>query len=171
MADFFKPQVTSAYILLNFGYTSTSIYLFDAQTHMILLTRTVKIGFELFLKELRFNFELQETKATEVFATLGFEKNTSYDIASIVMPLMKELLTELSKIIGYAKENISLKVSKIYVFSHTSYILSFDKKLSEALSLPVESLYLREVFVNNPVSQSYAQEMPSYICTIGSVLR
>ena len=46
-----------------------------------------------------------------------------------------------------------------------------DKKLTEALSLPVESLLIRELLINNPISQSFSLEMPSYICAIGGALR
>ena len=158
-------------IAINFGFSSTSLYLIDAQTSLILLTRTVKIGFDLFLKELRFNFELQESKAIEVLRTLGFEKNTSYDIPTIVSAILKELLGEISKVIIHSKEKYAQPVSKLYIFSHNNNILSMDKKLSEALSLPVESLLIRELLINNPISQSFSLEMPSYICAIGGALR
>lgn len=170
-SEVIRPKGTGTCIVVNFGYTSTSLYVIDAQSYIILFTRTIKVGFDLFLKELKFNFELQETKALEVLRTLGFEKNSSYDIAVIVSPLMKELLNEIAKITVYCKEKFALPVTKIFMFNHNWAILSFEKKIAEAISLPVESLYLRELLINNPVSQSYSQEMPSYICTLGGVLR
>lgn len=170
-SEIINKKGTGTYIAINFGFSSSTLYLIDAQTSLILLTRTVKIGFDLFLKELRFNFELQESKAIEVLKTLGFEKNTSYDIPTIVSPILKELLGEVSKVIIHSKEKYVLPVSKLYLFSHSSHILSLDKKLSESLNLPVESLLIRELLINNPVSQSFSAEMPSYICAIGATLR
>jgi type IV pilus assembly protein PilM len=170
-SEIMNIKMTGTCVAVNFGYSSTSLYLIDGQTSLILLTRTVKIGFDLFIKELRFNFELQESKAIEVLRTLGFEKNTSYDIPAIVSPLLKELLGEISKIIIHSKEKYARPVAKIFIFNHNNNILSMDKKLSEILSLPVESLLIRELLINNPVSQSFSLEMPSYICAIGNSLR
>src|SRR3989338_160814 len=170
-SEIINKKGAGTYIAINFGFSSTSLYLIDAQTSLILLTRTVKIGFDLFLKELRFNFELQESKAIEVLRTLGFEKNTSYDIPTIVSSILKELLGEISKVIIHSKEKYAQPVSKLYIFSHNNNILSMGKKLSEALSLPVESLLIREPPINNPISQSFSLEMPSYICAIGGALR
>lgn len=170
-SEVIHPKGTGAYLVVNFGYTSTSLYLYDTQTYLLLMSRTIKIGLDLFLKELRFNFELQESKAMEVLKTLGFEKNTSYDVAGIVSPLMKELITEITKMIIQSKEKYALPISKIFAFNYNCSILSFEKKLTEVLSIPVESLLLRELLINNPVSQSFSHDLPSYICSMGAVLR
>ncbi|MFA5136904.1 MAG: pilus assembly protein PilM [Patescibacteria group bacterium] len=170
-SEVMKKNGEGAFLVVNFGYTSTSIYLIDSKSSIILLTRTVKVGFHLFLKELHFNFELQESKSLEILRTIGFQKNASYDISSIVSPIMKELLNELAKFLVYSKEKYGLAVSNLYVFNYSPHILSFEKKLSEALSLPVEPLYIRDLLVNNPVSQSFSNDMPSYICAIGSSIR
>jgi type IV pilus assembly protein PilM len=166
-----KPQGQGAYLIINMGFSSTSIYLIDATTSLVLLTRTVKIGFDLFIKELRFNFELQETKAIEVLRTMGFEKNTSYDIATIAAPLMKELLNEISKFVMHSREKYALPVSKIYVFNHNNNVLSFEKKLAEVIGIPTESMLLREYLVNNPISQSFSNEMTSYVSAIAGCIR
>lgn len=170
-SEVIKPKGQGAYLAINIGYTSTSIYLIDSQTSIVLLTRSVKVGFDLFIKELRFNFELQETKAIEVLRTMGFEKNTSYDIATIVSPLMKELVAEISRFVVYSREKFSLPISKAYIFNHNNNILSLEKKFAEILGFPVESVMLRELLVNNPVSQSFSTEMPSYISAIGGCIR
>ena len=170
-SEVLKQQGSGTYLVLNFGFASSSIYLIDTQTSLILLTRTIKVGYDLFLKELKFNFELQESKAIEVLRTIGFEKNASYDTSTIVAPLMKELMGELSKFMIFSKEKYAPPVSKIFVFNYSSNILSFEKKISEVLLLHTEALYLREFLANNPVSQSFSTDMPSYICAIGGVLR
>lgn len=170
-SEVLKTKGQGAYLVVNLGYSSTSIYLIDSQSSLILLTRTLKVGFDLFIKELRFNFELQESKAIEVLRTMGFEKNASFDVATIVAPLMKELINEMSKFVLYSKEKFALPVSKIFVFNHNNNILSLEKKFSEVLGLPVESLLLRETLVNNPVSQSFSNEIPSYVSAIGGCIR
>lgn len=166
-----KAKGTGSYLAINLGYTTSSIYLIDSRTSMILQTRTIKVGYELFLKELKFNLELPEIKATEVLKTIGFVKNASYDVPTIVSPIMQELLTEVSKFFVQAKDKYTLPVSKIYLLNYAASILSFDKKMTEATSLPVELMYLRELLVNNPISQSFSTTMPQYVSAIGACIR
>jgi len=166
-----KPKGTGSYLVINIGYGSSSIYLVDSQSYLILLTRTVKIGYELFLKELKFNLELPDTKAIEVLKTVGFEKNSSYDIASIVSPIMQELTNEIGKFFVQAKDKFALPVSKIYLYNAASSIHGIEKKITESTGLPVELLYLRELLVNNPVSQSFSLSLPEYISAIAACIR
>jgi len=50
-------------------------------------------------------------------------------------------------------------------------IHAFDKKLSELLQLPVESLLMRDILINNPISQSYSTKMSSFVGAISANIR
>lgn len=171
LAEVLKPKGTGSYLVINLGFSTSSIYLIDYQTSLVLQTRTVKLGYELFMKELRFNLELPETKASEVLRTIGFVKNASYDVPSIVSPIIQELLNEVNKFFVQAKDKFQAPVSKILLFDYSTDIFALDRKITEATGISAESLMLRDMLVNNPVSQSFSASMPEYISAIGACIR
>jgi hypothetical protein len=71
----------------------------------------------------------------------------------------------------HSREKYALPVSKIYVFNHNNNVLSFEKKLAEVIGIPTESMLLREYLVNNPISQSFSNEMTSYVSAIAGCIR
>lgn len=170
-SEVLAPQQKGATIIVNFGFTNTSLYLVDAKSSLILMNRNLKLGLDLFLKELRFNFELPETKALDVLKTIGFEKNASYDVSTITAPILRELLNETAKFILLAKEKFALPITKIYCYNHNNQILAFEKKITELLSLPAESLLIREQLIPNPLSQSFSTDMSSFISGMGGAIR
>ena len=59
----------------------------------------------------------------------------------------------------------------MYLFNYSSYVLSFDKKLSELLQVPVDSLILKDYIKSNPITESFGIEMTSFIGAISGNLR
>ncbi len=171
---FFSSVVTyteaqpSSYLVVNFGYSTTSLYLIGMPGGVITELRSVKTGFDLFIKELKLNLELADTKALELLSSIGFEKNGTYDLATYVGPLLRDLMNEIGKFVIIAKEKHNLPVKKIYLCNHDNAVHGMDKKFTELLQLPVESLLMRDVLVNNPISQSYANRMSSFIAAINA---
>lgn len=164
----YKEAQPSSYLIVNFGYATTSLYLIGMPGGIITELRSVKTGFDLFIKELKLNLELADTKALELLSSVGFEKNGTYDLATFVGPLLKDLMNEIGKFVIIAKEKHNLPVKNIYLFNHDSAVHGMDKKFSELLQLPVESLLMRDILVNNPISQSYAHRMSSFIAAINA---
>lgn len=171
ISEVMKPKGTGSFLVINIGYSTTSIYLIDYQTLIVLQTRTLKLGYELFLKELRFNLELPETKAIDVLRTIGFVKNASYDVSTIVAPTIQELTNEIGKFFVQAKDKYQQPVSKMYLYNYAASILALDKKIQEGTGMAVENMFLRDLIVNNPVSQSFANNIPEYVSAIGASIR
>ncbi len=161
----------SSYLIVNFSFSTTSIYLITMPGGVLSELRIVKTGFDLFIKELKFNLELQDSKAMELLESVGFEKNGTYDLASFAGPLLREMVSEISKFIVIAKDKYALPVKKVFVCNLDWRLHAFDKKLSELLMLPVESLLMRDILVNNPISQSYSTKMSSFIPSISANIR
>jgi len=161
----------SSILVINFGHSSTSLYLFAMPGGTILELRTVQTGFELFVKELKFNLEFQESKAIEVLSTIGFDQNATYDLATFAGPLLRDLVSEITKFVIIAKEKHALPVRKIILCNHDNKLRSLDKKITEMLALPVESLMIRDLIVDNPVTQLHATSMSSYIAAISANIR
>ena len=167
----YNEATPSTILVINFGHGSTSLYLFAMPGGTILELRTVQTGFDLFVRELKFNLEFQETKAIEVLNTIGFDPNGTYDLTTFAGPLLRDLVSEITKFVIIAKEKHALPVKKILLCNNDNKLHAFDKKITELLSLPVESLTLRDLVVNNPVSQAHATTMSSFISAISANIR
>lgn len=159
------------FMVVNFDFNTTSIYLLSMPGGTLLELRIIKTGYDLFAKELKFNLELQDNKAVEILEHVGFEKNGTYDLASFSGPLLRDLINEMQKFIFIAKEKHSLSIRKIILCNMDNRIYAFDKKISELMKLPVESLLLRDSIINNPISQSFSMKMSSFIGSISANLR
>lgn len=161
----------TSYLVVNLGYTTSSIYLIDGKTSLILMTHTIKLGLELFIKEIKFNLEVSDSRAMELLKTVGFESNASYDITKVVSNILREFMNELSKFIISSKEKLSVQVEKIYFCNHVSCILSFEKKINELLQIPTELLLLNDQLKANPITESFGKEITSFIGAISGNLR
>lgn len=161
----------SLYMVINFDFSTTSIYLLSMPGGVLLELRIVKTGYDLFVKELKFNLELQDNKASELLESVGFEKNGTYDLASFAGPLLRDLINEMQKFVFIAKDKYNLPIKKVVACNLNNRIHAFDKKLSELLTLPVESLLMRDVLVNNPISQSFSTKMSSFVGVISANIR
>jgi type IV pilus assembly protein PilM len=160
-----------SYLVINFGFTTTSLYLFAMPGGIITELRTVKTGYDLFIKELKFNLEFQDAKAIEVLSTIGFDVNATYDLATYAGPLIRDILNEMTKFVILAQDKHALPVKKIFLCNHESKLHSFDKKITELIHVPTESLLLRDLIVNNPISQTYANTMSSFTAAISANFR
>ncbi len=161
----------ATYLVINFGFSTTSLYLIGMPGGTLLELRIVKTGFDLFVKELKFNLELQDSKAMEVLESVGFEKNGTYDLASFAGPLLRDLVNEMNKFIVIAKDKYTEPVKKVVICNFDNRVHALDKKLNELLQLPVESLLMRDVLINNPISQSFSMRMSSFIGAISATIR
>jgi hypothetical protein len=109
--------------------------------------RIVKTGYDLFIKELKFNLELQDNKAMELLESVGFEKNGTYDLATFAGPLLRDLVNEMTKFIFIAADKYQLPVKKAFLCNFDWRLHALDKKLEELLKVPVESLLMRDILV------------------------
>lgn len=167
----YTEQNPSSYLVINFGYTATSIYLFAMPGGIITELRTVKTGYDLFIKELKFNLEFQDAKAIEVLSTIGFDPSATYDLATYAGPLIRDIINEMSKFIILAQDKHSLPVKKIILCNYDNKLHSFDKKIDELIHIPTESLLMRDLLINNPISQTFAGTMSSFVSSIAANFR
>lgn len=161
----------STYLVLNLGFSTTSLYLISMPGGILSELRIVRTGYDLFIKELKFNLEFQDSKAMEVLESIGFEKNGTYDLATFAGPLLRDLVAEMNKFIYIAKDKYELPVKKVILCNFDNRLHAFDKKLNELIQLPVESLLLRDTLINNPISQSFSTKMSSFIGSISANIR
>lgn len=161
----------SATLVLNFGFNNSSVYLIDGQTSLVTLARTIKIGLDLFVRDIMINLNWEEKKAYEVLKTIGLNKDASYNIETIVTPLLRELLQEIEKVIILGRDRYNLRAEQIQVFNMDGHIAQFPQKLQAYFSIPTQSMTMSEILVQNPLAQSNAKEMSSYVSVVAANLR
>jgi type IV pilus assembly protein PilM len=158
-------------LFVNFGYSTTSIYLIDGTTGLILMTRNIKMGIELLLRDLKVNLNWDDQKAIEALKTIGMTAGGSVDLTSIISPFMKELLRELEKMILLAREKFNSTVGRIVTFNYDSYVANFPTSIQSQLSLPTQTMPLKDILTPNPITQSFAPELSSFLSVISGNLR
>ena len=158
-------------LYVNFGFSHCSIYLVDTASSLIILSRTIKIGMELFVRDIKANLNWEEKKIYELLKTIGLNKNGSYDIESIVAPLVKELLQEIEKMMILARDKYGLKVDRLYMLNFDQQIAMLDQKIQAYFSLAVTPLLLKDNLVNNTIAQSFAKDMSAFVPVIAGTIR
>lgn len=165
-----KSQGKSS-IIINFGYSSTSIYLLDGQSSLIVLARSFRIGYELFVKDLKVNLNWDDKKIVEFLKNIAFNQNGVMDMQSVIGPIMNELYRELEKFIIIARDRYGSTIEKLYLFNYNSQVAGLDTNISTHMTLPIESVNLNTKLVQNPISQSFSSEISSFISVISGNLR
>lgn len=158
-------------LVFNLGYSSSSIYLLDGRTGILLLARTLKIGWELFIKDIKVNLNISEDKAIEVLQKVGIAHVEELNIEAIIMPIVDELLREIEKITIMTKDKYGLSLNKIVVFNFDSQIAHLREKIQTRFSLPVESFNIAKFILSSPTVQNFAAEITSFVPVIASALR
>lgn len=162
---------TGTYIVVNIGYYSSSIYLIDGNSQLIVFERTIKIGLDLFIKDLKVNLNWDEHKIMEALKTVGLAKTSSVNIGSIILPLLKELISEIEKFITIARQNLDLQVKNMYLFNYDTQIAYLDRYMQAYFNIPTTTAPLGPILVPNPTVKTFNQELSSYVSVISGNFR
>lgn len=162
---------STVYIVINIGFSTTSIYLVDGNTKLIVFARTIKIGLDLFVKDLKINLNWEENKIIDTLKRIGLAKSGSLNLGAIILPLLKELVSEVEKFIVLARQNLNLEVKNIYLFNFDSNIAYLPQYLEAYFHIPTLTAPVMESVIQNPISKSFSQEMSSYVSVISGNFR
>jgi type IV pilus assembly protein PilM len=162
---------SSTYIIINIGYNTTSIYLVDGTTKLIVFARTIKIGVDLFVKDLKINLNWDEHKILDALKRIGLAKTSSVNLGSIILPLLKELIVEIEKFITLASQNLNLQVKNIFLFNFDTQIAYLPQYLQAYFNIPTETAPLMPAIQDNPIAKSFSTEMSSYVSVISGNFR
>lgn len=139
-------------VFFNFGYVSTFFYFYHPDLKLIVDLYKVKVGLNLFLKELNLNFNFSEQKAYETLINIGLTKNASIDFQKLFFPIFNELIKNLDIFIQTINGKYKLSpINKIYLMNQSAKIKNFDGYLSQLKSyhfipFPIKT----EPIINHP---------------------
>lgn len=158
-------------LMMNIGYSSTSLYVIEPTTGIILATRTLKIGFELIVRDLKINLNWDEKKAYESLRSIGLHENGSVDLAKIISPLINEILAETDQFIRMSEAKFNLKVNQILTFNLDSHIADLVKTIQNKTNIPTASFPIAQILQNNVIVNNFSTELSSFVSVIGGMLR
>ncbi len=175
--EIFKKDVKQAgekhdaILLINLGYNSSSLYLFDQDLGTIILSHNFLLGYSLFLKEIQVNLNVDQNKAVELLKTFGLTQNTSYHLDTILAPAIKNLTSELEKFTNEVVSKYKIQIKNIFLFNYALHFNSFDQLIGRYFGIPSSPLNLYPFFVRNNILESYKNEFGFFVSAVGALLR
>lgn len=128
--DFFAEKEPC--VFFNFGFMSSFFYFYHPELKLIVDLYKVKVGLNLFLKELNVNFNFNEEKASETLINIGLSKNASIDFEKFFSPIFNELIKNFDLFIQTIKGKYRLSlINKVYLINQSAKIKNFETYLSQ----------------------------------------
>ncbi len=165
------PEKHDAILFINAGYSSTSLYLLDQNLGVLLLVNNFSLGYNLFLKEIEVNLNVDQKKATELIKSFGLGQGTSYHLDTILAPALKNFISEVERFINGAIGKNKVQITTIYLFNYGSYFNSFDQVLSKYFGIPTSFLNLYSFFTKNSIVDFLRNDLGVFVSSVGALLR
>ncbi len=153
-----------AFIIVNIGWRSTSLYYFDPTLLLLTQTHNFKIGYELFIKEIMINTGGDHTKAIETLNVFD-EQNT------IIAPILNEFSTELKRFITLINEKNHTQVKTAYLINEAFRFASLASYLTTSLSIPAKALNPYGICRKSNSVESHKNELSLFVPAIGGNFR
>ncbi len=160
-----------ATVLVNIGFAATSLYLYNPEKKLIVASRIVKIGYELFIRDVTVNLNLDTTKATQALRKIGLAENKQLNIRTVIDPLFREMSKEIQQFVGYASQKHALTVDKIVLYNNDVNIAHLHESLAQSLQIPVAPAPLDKLIKQNHITKSVEHDLSLYFSTIMSSIR
>lgn len=158
-------------LIINFGFSGTSIYLIEPGTGVILATRTLKIGLELILRDLKINLNWDDKKTYDALRTIGLHTNGSIDLNTVVFPLIREMLKEIEQFLQLSQSKFNLKVNQILTFNLDTYIAGLSQAIQDNLHIRTTTFPLGDILQKNVIIQNFSTELSSFVTVFAGSLR
>ena len=158
-------------LIINFGYGGTSLYVMNPPFPYFQITRTIRIGYDIILRDLKVNMNLGDEKAVEALRTIGLSANGSINVNAIIYPIINEFIAEIEKTILLTKEKYNVSISNIYLFNYDNHIGYLHETIQNKVSVPTQSLPLSSVLVPNTITQTFSNILSSFIPVIATHVR
>ena len=158
-------------IIFNFGFSGSSIYVKNAQTPYFQFTKSMRLGYQSFIRDVKMNFNVEDKKAIEILQKIGLAPNASINVSQVIDPLIVQISTELGKTIHLMKDRYQMDIKHVYLMNYDIYINNLHTVLQNRLSVPTMSIPLGNMFSPNPITQSFRHSLSSFLPVIAGHLR
>jgi type IV pilus assembly protein PilM len=156
-----------AYCILNLGFSSSSLYLIDNVTHSVEFIRSSKIGYDLIVKEVMVNLNLDITNSESL---LHQPKERANEVINAILTSLKELAFEVQRSVDVYVHKKSLPVTRIFVVNYASQIYGFTALIGQLTKLHAEPLPLNTVYVPNTVLKVFSPEITEFSSVVSTTI-
>lgn len=161
--------VKKAYVIINFGFSSTSFYLISSPANMPVQIHTIPLGLEIFIKDIKANYNIDSLDIKKLLTTVGFTPNNqTYDFGRLLGPPMSELIMEVEKFITSSKQKISLEVDRLILMGEGADISDFSVKISALTGIKTDYFSPAPYLQKNSVSEFYKNKLNLFIPALGA---
>ena len=158
-------------IYISFAKTSTSLYFYDSHKKLITNTYNFNIGINLFLKELEVSLNINSDEAFRILYQIGFSQGGSVDSASILEPIIKEVVKNINRFVSTIQEKTKEEVKLFYLFNEAILIKNLAEELGSAFRF--KTAIFRPTGIIKNISEEKTQKLlvdiPLYVAALGSI--
>lgn len=158
-------------VCINFGESSSSLYLYNLTELIPMQVHNFSIGRGLFYKDIQANLTLTPEQVKDAIEKVGFlPVQAPYNLPAIISAPFNEFVEEIKRFLISSKEMTSKNISKVLVFGEGSTFAGIDKKLSESLGVPVEIFNIMPFFKKSTVVEYFAHDWNVLVPAVGGCL-
>lgn len=158
-------------LIVNFGYTGSSMYVVNPGFPYFQVTRTSRIGFDIVLRDLKINTNLTDQKCYEALKSIGLSPQGSVNVYSIIYPVINELLGEMERTILLTQERYHINIQNVFLMNYDNHVGFFHETVQKRLSLPTQSFPLSTLLVPNAITQTFSQYLSTFVPVIATHIR
>lgn len=160
------------FMFINIGISATSIVLYDMQAKLPIATLGLSIGYDLFVRDLKSNLQLDEVKINQLLQETGFSQVAApYQIAPIIQGPFDELTKEINHFLMVIKDQTNIGISRIFLLGEGNLIADLDKKISQTMGVPTSTYDLTAIVKSNNVSSYFQKSLGLFIPAIGAAIK
>jgi type IV pilus assembly protein PilM len=167
----FQTYFREPCVVVDIGYSSSTIYIVNPAVPYFSYIRTVKIGLQHFIRDVKMNLNLDDAKSLEALRSIGLKNNASVKLYPIIYPLVTEFINEINRTLLLAKEKYNGTIKKIYFFNNDTQIANLALTVQTITSVPVQSINLTPLLVANPITQSFQNNLSAFLPVIAAHIR
>ncbi len=166
-----KNNPSKLVLFINFGFTSTSLYLYDVGLDIPKDLHNFELGVDIFVRSIRANLNKNDEEIKKLLETTGFATDSSVNLAEILSSSYNEIVAEIEKFVVSAKSKFNVTIDSCYLFGEGFKTHGICEKLTTSLGIKTSLYDLVALFQKNNVVDFFKNDLPIFAPTIGGNLR
>lgn len=165
------PQAPALELFMNLGFSSTSLALYDMTQGSPLQTHSFMVGMEIFLKEIKSNFNISDAESEKLLVEVGLTGHVApVPIQNVLSAAYNELAAEVSKFVISSKQKYTTPISKLVIIGEGCHFAGLDARLAATVGIPVVCFTPAPFMQNNQVVEYFKKDLGLFIPAIGAGL-
>ncbi len=166
-----QQSQNTGFILINLNMSSTSIYYFDRTLKLMTHSSNFNSGYNIFLKEIQVNLNVDIKKAADLLKSFGVAQNTSYHLEAFLAPSLKDILDKIDRSIKEIVNTNKSLVSNIYLTNEAFKFHSLDSIIGKFFAIPTGFFDPLPYFVKNKIVDFFKNDLTYFMASMGGSLR